>query len=109
MLHLLYILAFTIIAFLAISNLIRSLITLSTESQRHYAPRAMSSSRGAFGGDSASGYYSVPHPELLDEKGKPVNEPLLVMRSVTVEDARQRLDALYNASPGNRLEIDEEK
>jgi hypothetical protein len=28
-----------------------------------------------------------------------VDEPFLVMRSITVEDARERLDALYNSSP----------
>ncbi|NEO48804.1 MAG: DUF2973 domain-containing protein, partial [Moorea sp. SIO4A3] len=33
--------------------------------------------------------------------GNPINEPLLVMRSMTVEDARQQLDAIYNSSPGN--------
>jgi hypothetical protein len=29
-----------------------------------------------------------------------INEPLLVMRSMTVEDAREQLDALYRSSPG---------
>lgn len=96
MLHLLYLFAFTVIAFLAISNLIRSLITLSTESQRHYAPRANSSPRGSLINSRA-----VPHPELLDDQGKPVSEPLLVMRSVTVEDAREKLDAIFKASPNN--------
>jgi len=58
MLHLLYILAFTVIAFLTINNLIRSLI--------------------------------------------------LVIRSLTVEDARQQLDAIYNSSPSATKEQDEE-
>lgn len=97
MLHLIYIFAFTIIAFLTISNLIRSLITVSMDSQRPYGGR--SNMYGAKG---------VPHPELLDERGMPINEPLLVMRSVNVEDARQQLDALYKASPSQTIDIDEE-
>ncbi|NEQ17807.1 MAG: DUF2973 domain-containing protein, partial [Moorea sp. SIO3E2] len=51
---------------------------------------------------------SVPHPELLDDSGNPINEPLLVMRSMTVEDARQQLDAIYNSSPGNTKGTPEE-
>ncbi|PSF38446.1 DUF2973 domain-containing protein [Aphanothece hegewaldii CCALA 016] len=98
MLHLIYIFAFTIIAFLTISNLIRSLITVSMNSQRPYSNRTnMYGSKGA------------PHPELLDDKGIPINEPLLVMRSVSVEDARQQLDALYKASPSQTIDVDEEK
>jgi hypothetical protein len=105
MLHLLYIFAFTIIAFLAISNLIRSLITLSTEAGRSYSPQ-----RRTYGQGNGMSLSSRPlHPELLDEAGKPVDEPLLVMRSVTVDDARQKLDELYNSSPGNTLEVDEDK
>lgn len=101
MLHLLYILAFTTLAFVAVGNLIRNLMTLGMESQRSYG------NRGQFipeGDDSAqltsTGRRRVPHPELLDEQGNVVDEPFLVMRSITVEDARERLDALYNASPG---------
>jgi hypothetical protein len=41
----------------------------------------------------------VPHPELLDSDGRIINEPLLVMKSMTVEDAREQLDALYKSSP----------
>ena len=93
MLHLLYIFAFTIIAFMAISNLIRSLITVSAQSQRYYAPGGNSANRGSSANQSAL------HPELLDEDGRPISEPLLVMRSVSVEDAREQLDALYNSSP----------
>lgn len=90
MLHLIYILAFTAIAFLAVANLFRSLLTLGIESQRSYRPTGYKP------------YYppSAAHPEMLDETGHVINEPLLVMRSVTVEDAREQLDALYNASPG---------
>ncbi|MDJ0549160.1 MAG: DUF2973 domain-containing protein, partial [Microcystis sp.] len=42
MLHLLYILAFTVIAFLTINNLIRSLITVSMDSQKRPAKSANS-------------------------------------------------------------------
>jgi hypothetical protein len=96
MLQVLYILAFIIIASLAIANLIRNLFTLSQEAQRQYAPRAM----------AGSGYRSssIPHPELLDDMGNVINEPLLVMRSINVDDARKQLDALYQDSPGNNPE-----
>ena len=96
MLHVLYILAFTVIAFLAISNLIRSLITLSTESSRVYPNHQ---ALGRKNNISKRSYSQKIHPELLDEQGKVINEPLLVMRSVSVEDARQKLDALYDSSP----------
>ncbi len=92
-LHLLYIIAFTLLAVLAISNLIRNLISLGIESQRPYGNRQ---------GDPRfpGGQQTPPHPEFLDESGRLINEPLLVMRSMTVEDAREQLDALYEASPG---------
>jgi len=83
MLHLLYILAFTVIAFLTINNLIRSLITVSMDSQKRPAKSANSY--------NPYGYPMTSHPELLDEAGQPINEPLLVIRSLTVEDARQQL------------------
>lgn len=86
MLHILYIMAFTVIAFLAISNLIRSLINVSYDSTRKY-PRAQTKET------------VVSHPELIDDQGRVIKEPLLVMRSVSVEDARQKLDALYDSSP----------
>lgn len=56
---------------------------------------------------SRSQYNAVMHPELLDETGKPLNEPLLVMRSMTVEDAREQLDAIFEASPGKRTDTQE--
>ncbi|HBL14805.1 MAG TPA: DUF2973 domain-containing protein, partial [Cyanobacteria bacterium UBA11162] len=34
--------------------------------------------------------------------------PLLVMRSMTVEDAREKLDALYKSSPGSSVDKQEE-
>jgi Protein of unknown function (DUF2973) len=103
MLHLIYIFAFTIIAFLTISNLIRSLISVSMDSQRPYSMGRPDGERSFYGSRG------IPHPELLDENGRPINEPLLVMRSVSVEDARQQLDALYKASPGQpTIDSDEE-
>lgn len=88
MLHLVYILAFTVIAFFAISNLIRSLVSISVESQK----KAWISKKGSERGT---------HPELFDKEGKPIDEPLLVIRSVSLEEARQKLDSLYESSPGN--------
>jgi hypothetical protein len=94
LLHLLYIIAFTTLAVIAVSNLIRNLVTLGIDSQRFYPP-----SRGN-GSSAFNSRQPVPHPEFLDESGNVINEPLLVMRSMTVEDARERLDALYESSPG---------
>lgn len=106
MLQLLYILAFTILALIAVSNLIRNLIMFSFERERTFAPRAPISNRGNFS------YFSsqpVPHPELLDTTGNPIRDPLLVMRSIDVEDARTQLDALYEASPGQSSENRDEE
>ncbi len=75
-LHLLYVILFTILAVLALGNLLRSLIRVSLESQY---PRQ----------------HPIPHPELLDEAGHPLDEPLMVMRQVNLEEARQQLDKLY--------------
>jgi hypothetical protein len=91
MLHLIYILAFTVLALLAVANLIRNLMMLGADAQRTYAPRANPYTQ-------RNGMFAVPHPELLDESGNIVNEPFLVMRSISMEDAREQLDALYNAS-----------
>ncbi len=87
-LQLLYIVAFTILALLAMGNLIRNLITLGIESQRGY-PYARSNQP------------KVTHPELLDSRGQVIDEPLLVMRSLSLEDARNQLDALYKDSPNS--------
>ena len=97
MLHLVYILVFTAIALLAVTNLIRSLVTLSAETQKFYPQKYNSST------DRSRREREV-HPELLDEQGKVIEEPLLVMRSVNVDDARSRLDALYDASPSKTIE-----
>jgi hypothetical protein len=95
MLQIIYLIAFTILAVLAIGNLIRSLVSFSLDAQRWEPPR------GNNNGWNPPGYRpgSVPHPELLDEMGNVTNEPLLIMKSISVEDARAQLDALYHDSP----------
>ncbi len=110
MLHLLYLVAFTVIAILAIRNLLRSLVTVSMDSQRRYSPAGQSPTQWGQSPlmASRSRYKAVPHPELLDDTGNPINEPLLVMRSMTVEDARARLDAIFNSSPGTPSDKKEE-
>ncbi|MEO0014622.1 MAG: hypothetical protein RLZZ535_3011 [Cyanobacteriota bacterium] len=100
MLHLIYILAFTVIALLAVSNLIRSLVTLSAESQKFYPPQYNGSHKVTLSSKQI-------HPELLDEQGKIIEEPLLLMRSVSVDDARSRLNALYDASPSKTIDPEE--
>jgi hypothetical protein len=80
-----YLIAFTILAVVAISNLIRNLIQFNTAAQRPFV--SPNSGRAV-------------HPELLDDNGRITNEPLLVMKSIDVDDARTRLDALYDNSPG---------
>ena len=104
MLHLLYILAFTVLALIAVSNLIRNLLMFSVERDRAYSSgRSPMSNRDSFSYRS-SAPHSVPHPEFLDNAGNVIKDPLLVMRSITVEDAREQLDALYEASPGYKGE-----
>ena len=99
MLHLIYILAFTVIAVLAVTNLVRSLITLSTETQRHYPQNHRKfQSQPNYPYTNQADNSANLHPELLDSEGRRIDEPLLVMRSISVEDARQKLDALYNES-----------
>ncbi len=87
MLHLLYMLFFVVLAVLAVGNLFRSMFVLGKEMQQ---------------GNTLTQNASRPtlHPELLDDSGKLMNEPLLVMRSLPIDDVRSKLDALYNASPG---------
>ena len=103
MLHFLYILAFTILAFLAIGNLIRNLISLGVDSQK-----PLSGSPYGGGSKPQSQNRPVPHPELLDDEGNVINEPLLVMRSISIRDAREQLDALYDASSSQNDEAQEE-
>lgn len=96
MLQLLYILFFAILAFLAMANLVRNLINLGTESQR-----------GSTGWSATPKPQTPPpHPEMLDSAGKVIKEPLLVMRSVTMDDVRTKLDAIFDASPGPSDEAD---
>lgn len=103
MLHLLYILAFTTIAVLAVRNLIRSLLTVGLESQS-WPPN-----KEQFGRHSDSQSRKIPHPELLDESGNFIDEPLLVIRSVNVQEAREQLDAIYNSEVGSTGENRDEK
>ncbi len=112
LLQLLYIVAFTILAVIAVANLIRNLIMFSFDRQGNYPARFGKLDRGSVRGNQ--GNYSlssrrnlVPHPELLDNSGNIVKEPLLVMRSINVEDARQQLDALYESSPGSKGDSEE--
>lgn len=90
MLQIIYLIAFTILAFLAIGNLIRSLIGFSTDASQ---PRARNNPDRGYTYRAGT----VPHPELLDDMGNVTNEPLLIMKSISVEDARARLDALYHS------------
>lgn len=93
-LHLLYVLVFMILAVVAVSNLIRNMITLGRDVQRQDS--------GAWSGSSGSSgsSRSVPHPELLDASGRMTDEPLMVMKAMPIEDVRSQLDALFEASPG---------
>ncbi|MDY6940350.1 MAG: DUF2973 domain-containing protein [Cyanobacteriota bacterium] len=102
MLQILYSLAFTVLAFFAIGNLIRNLMQFSMEST-HGRSRAGTAKK------PASVRRTVPHPELFDNNGRAIDEPLLVMRSISVEDARQKLDDLYKSSPGVRSNLADEE
>ena len=108
MMHLLYILAFTILALIAVSNLIRNLVMFSSERDSGYPGGRSPMSNGGVSPYGSSSYQSVPHPELLDSAGNAVKDPLLVMRSISVEDAREQLDALYKSSPGYSNETQDE-
>lgn len=91
MLHALYIVAFAILAVLAVGNLIRNMMLLGKDARR--APRQ------SYGGSPSTSQRPAPHPELLDDTGRVIDEPLLVMRSISLQDARDRLDDLYNDRP----------
>ena len=96
--HVVYIIAFAVLAIMAIANLVRNLILLGGNARNPQSPRS-------YGGQqNASGDRPMPHPELLDQDGQVIREPLLVMRSISVKDAREQLDALYN---GNGSALDE--
>ena len=87
MVQIIYILAFTILSIFAISNLIRSMISLSQNESRNYQNTRR----------RVSPQYA--HPELWDNEGNYIDEPLMVIKSINVDDARSKLDALYNSSP----------
>jgi hypothetical protein len=93
MFQILYLIIFAILAFIAVSNLVRNIMMVASDSHRSPMPAQRS---------------IVPHPELLDSSGKVVNEPLMVMRSASVEDIRDRLDALYKSSPGGSIREEED-
>ncbi len=84
MLQILYLIAFVAIAFVALRNLVANIITLGKEERKASPRRARR---------------QVPHPELLDEEGNLTEEPLLVIRSTSLEEARSRLEDLYSGSP----------
>jgi hypothetical protein len=83
----LYIIAFTALSILAVANLIRSMVALSKSepTNRNFSNRRLAKGK-------------TFHPELIDANGNITQEPLLVMRSFTMDDARARLDAIYEAS-----------
>ncbi|MBU6229914.1 MAG: DUF2973 domain-containing protein [Cyanobacteria bacterium REEB459] len=82
--QILYVIAFALLAVLAIANLIKNLMVFAQNGTRSQA-RANPPQPGP-----------SPHPELLDETGQVIREPLLVMRSISVKDVREQLDALYH-------------
>ncbi len=90
MVQIIYILAFTILSLFAISNLIRSMISLSQNDSRRYQDKR-----------NRQVFPEYAHPELWDKDGKYIDEPLMVIKSISVDDARSRLDALYNSSPSS--------
>lgn len=101
MFHLVYISAFTVIASFAVVNLIRNLIVLNKDTaRRSYPYQGRSGARR--NSNSNPSLHANLHPELLDENGRVIDEPLLLMRSASVEDVRQQLDDLYDASPSRK-------
>ncbi|RZM79266.1 DUF2973 domain-containing protein [Leptolyngbya iicbica] len=99
MLHAIYIIAFAVLSVLAVSNLIRNIIMFGTDTRR-------TSNRGFGSAPENAGQRSVPHPEMLDETGRVLDEPLLVMKSISLEDAREQLDALYEGNSENTTDDD---
>lgn len=91
MFHFLFIVAFGTIAAIAALNLVRSFILLSRDSRTY--PNFQANTPGS------QNVRTTTHPEMIDASGRPINEPLLVVKSLDVEDARQRLDNLYHSSP----------
>ena len=99
--HIVYIIAFAVLAIMAIANLVRNLIVLGGNARNPQRPANFGSAprpNSAGGSSFSSTGRSVPHPELLDQDGQMIREPLLVMKSISVKDAREQLDALYNGT-----------
>lgn len=103
MLHVLYIIAFAAIASFAIANLFRNMMMLGRDVRQGYgnAKDAMTAPTVVPNPEKSS------HPELLDESGEVVREPFLVLKSISVDDAREKLDAIYKASPGGSADDDD--
>ena len=80
MLQVIYLSLFALVSVLVIRNLIANLVAMSRNEMQ---PPSVRQRKRAI------------HPELLDEDGNVTEEPLLVIRSANVDDARERLDALY--------------
>ncbi|MGB3613681.1 MAG: DUF2973 domain-containing protein [Elainellaceae cyanobacterium] len=97
MLHLLYLLAFTVLASIAIANLIKNLMVLGSDSQRGYSANGPTPNRQP----------KPSHPELLDDSGNVIREAYLVMKSMSVDDARDRLNELYDASPSATIDAED--
>lgn len=104
MLHVLYIIAFAAIASLAIANLFRNMMMLGRDVRQGYGNAKDAMKAPTVVPDPARS----PHPELLDESGDVVREPFLVLKSISVDDAREKLDAIYNASPGGSADDDDD-
>ncbi len=88
LLEILYIIAFLVVAFFVIRNLLRDVMTIGAEQRQ---PKRRQQRR-------------PPHPELMDEDGNVTDEPLLVIRSTNLEEARNRLDELFYESPDEKLD-----
>ncbi len=86
LLQILYLIAFTVVAIFAIRNLVGNVLTIGREQRqiKRRSPRVMS---------------QPDHPELVDKEGNFIDEPLLVIRSTSLEEARNRLDEIYRESP----------
>ncbi len=97
MLHLLYMLVFTVLAVLAVGNLIRNMFVLGRDSQRGMPAQGLDPQS-----PEPPRPQRTPHPELFNNAGELLNEPLLVMRSLPIDEVRSKLDALYNSSPSEK-------
>ncbi len=91
-----YLLCFALLTTLAIVTMVRNLFNVGLASQRNDAAIGLSQRPAP---TPAPAPRPTLHPELLDERGRVIEEPLLVMREMSVDDVRNRLDALYDASP----------